>query len=78
MLAPQYSLRRLLAVVTASAVVCLVVGAANWGQMWALAVAFALVGAVILMLVHGVLFVLVRGLGRIFDRRRQRIARAAK
>ncbi len=71
MLAPQYSLRRLLAAVTLSAFVCLIVAAASWGKMWAVAVALALLGLLILLLVHGVLFVLVRVVGLLLDRRRQ-------
>jgi hypothetical protein len=71
MLAPQYSLRRLLAVVTLSGFVCLIVGAAFWGKMWGVAAVLALVGFVVLMMVHGALFVLVRVLGLVLDRQRQ-------
>ena len=77
MLAPQYSLRKLLAAVAVSGVVCLIVAAANWGKLWAVAVALALFGLVILMLVHAVVFVLVWTLGTVIDRRRQAAARRA-
>jgi hypothetical protein len=70
MLAPQFSLRRLLAVVTLCGFVCLIVAAAVQGQMWAEAVVIALVGLVATIVVHGVLFVVTRGIGLAFDRRK--------
>ena len=63
MLAPQFSLRRLLAWVTASAFVCLIGAAAARGQLWAAGVLIALGGAVAVMLVHGATFGVVKLLG---------------
>ena len=71
MLAPQYTLRRLLALVTLSAFVCLVVAAAIQGHLWAAAVALALAGLAVMMLVYGVLFILVCGIGVLLDRRKR-------
>jgi hypothetical protein len=71
MLAPQYTLRRLLAIVTLSAFVCLVVAAAIQGHLWAAAVALALAGLAVMMMVYGLLFILVRGIGALLDRRKQ-------
>jgi hypothetical protein len=71
MLAPQFSLRRLLALVTFSGFVCLVVAAAVKGHMWAVAVVIALSGLVVTIFVHGLLFVLTRGIGAALDRRKR-------
>jgi hypothetical protein len=70
MLAPQFSLRRLLALVTLSGFVCLIVAAALRGQMWAVAVVIALLGLAVTIFVHGVLFVVTRGIGAALDRRK--------
>ena len=72
MLAPQFSLRRLLAWVTASAFVCLIVAAAVRGRMWAAGVVVALVGLVIIMMVHALTFEMITLLGRIRDGARRR------
>jgi hypothetical protein len=72
MLAPQFSLRRLLAWVTASAFVCLIVAAAARGRMWAAGVIVALAGLVVIMVVHALLFELIMLLGRIRDGARKR------
>ncbi len=69
MLAPQYSLRRLLALVAMSAVACLMVAAATRGQVWATAVVIALLGFVVTMIVQGLLFILARGFGMLLARR---------
>jgi hypothetical protein len=77
MLAPQYSLRRLLALVTLSALACLVFAAAIWGHLWAAAAAIAMLGLVVTIAVHGLSFLLIRAIGFVIDRRKQsRIAAA--
>jgi hypothetical protein len=70
MLAPQFSLRRMLAWVSVSALVCLIGAAAARGQLWAVGVLIALAGFVLVLVVHGATFTLLRliSLGR--DRRR--------
>jgi hypothetical protein len=72
MLAPQYSLRRLLALVALSAVACLIVAAATRGHVWAAAVVIALFGLVVTMLVQGLLFIVARGVGMLLQRRAAR------
>jgi len=59
MLIPQFSLRWLLAVMTASAVVFTVFGLAMNGQLWAVGVSVGIVALVVLLLVHFLLFMLV-------------------
>jgi hypothetical protein len=68
MSAPQYSLRRLLALVALCAVACLIVAAATRGHVWAMAVVIALLGFVVTMLVQALLFVLAGGLGVLLTR----------
>ena len=68
MLAPQFSLRRLLAWVTASAFVCLIVAAAARGQLWAAGVLIALLGLAVMIAVHGVTFGLLCIVGAVRDR----------
>ena len=75
MLAPQYSLRRLLALVTVCAFGCLIFAAAISGQLWAVAVSLAMGGVVVLLLVYGLTFAVVRGIGIALDRRRGRLER---
>lgn len=70
MLAPQFTLKRLLAGVTVSAVICLVVAAAARGQMWAAALLLALSGVFVVLVVHGFLFLLIQAIARAFRRRR--------
>ena len=70
MLAPQYSLRRLLALVTASGFGCLVLALAVRGQMWAVAIAIGMLGLVVTILVCGLLFAVTRLLGLAFGRRK--------
>ena len=77
MLAPQFSLRRLLAWVTASAFVCLIVAAAARGRMWAAGVVVALAGLIVVMVVHALTFELIMLLGRIRDGGRKRRQRAS-
>ncbi len=68
MLAPQFSLRRLLAWVTVSAFLCLIVAAAARGQLWAAGVLVGLAGLVVVLAVHGLLFVGIRLVGKVRDR----------
>jgi hypothetical protein len=74
MLAPQFSLRRLLAWVTASAFVCLIVAAAARGRMWAAGIVVALLGAVIILLVQALVFAMVMLLARLRSKAKQRPA----
>ena len=76
MLAPQFTLRRLLALVTASGFVCLILAAAVRGQLWAVAVVIALVALVVTILVHAALFVATRAVALALDygKRRKPIA----
>jgi hypothetical protein len=60
MLAPQYSLRRLLAWVTLSAFVCLIVAAAARGQLWAAGLLVALAGFALTLAIHGATFAIIR------------------
>ena len=78
MLAPQFSLKRLLAWVTLSAFVCLIVAAAANGQMVAAAVLVALAGLVIMLAVHGLLYGLVKFLSLLRDGRRRRVTNKAR
>jgi hypothetical protein len=66
MLAPQFSLRKLIGFVSASGVGCLVVAAAVRGQLWAVAVFLAIAGLGALLVVHAILFILVTQLGRLY------------
>jgi hypothetical protein len=77
MLAPQYSLRRLLALVTLSALACLVLAAAIWGHLWAVAAAITMLGLVVTIAVHGLSFLLIRAIGLVIDRRKQSRVTAA-
>lgn len=70
MLAPQYSLRRLLAWVTVSAFVCLIAAAAARGQIWAVAFLVALFGFVVLLVVHSMAYLLLGLVSLVRDRRR--------
>lgn len=77
MLAPQYSLRRLLVLVAFSGLACLVFAAAIWGHLWAVAAAITMLGLVVTIAVHGLSFLLIRAIGLVIDRRKQsRIATA--
>jgi hypothetical protein len=72
MLAPQFTLRRLLALVTLSGFVCLMVAAAMSGRMWAISVVIALLGLVVTILVHSLLFVATWGIAAAMDRGKRR------
>ncbi|MEX2113827.1 MAG: hypothetical protein WD845_11615 [Pirellulales bacterium] len=69
MLAPQFSLRRLLAWVSFSALVCLIGAAAARGQLWAVAALVGLFGLSVVLMVHGLTYGLLRLLGTLRDRR---------
>ncbi len=69
MLAPQFSLRRLLIWVSFSALVCLIVAAAARGQLWAVSALIGLLGLAIVLVLHGLSFALLKMLGAARDRR---------
>jgi hypothetical protein len=71
MLAPQYSLRRLIGWVTLSGCVCLIVAAAARGQMWAAAVSIGLFELIVMFALYGLAFVVIRGLSVLRQRRKQ-------
>jgi hypothetical protein len=68
MLAPQFSLRRLLLWVTFSAFLCLIAAAAARGQAWAVGVLVAVVGLVILLVVCAALYGVVKLMSGLLDR----------
>ena len=61
MLIPQYSIRWLLTLTTACAAVFSIFGLAVRGSHWAQGVAIAIVSAVVVLLVHAIVFVLLWG-----------------
>jgi hypothetical protein len=61
MLAPQFSLRRLIAWVTLSGCVCLIVAAAARGQFWAAAVSIGLLELTVTFILYGLVFIVIRG-----------------
>lgn len=69
MLAPQYSLRRLLELVTLSGFFCLIAAAGMRGHLLAAGFAVALFGLVVVMFVCGMLFAILSCLGWAIDRR---------
>ncbi len=69
MLTPQFSLRRLLLIVTVCAVLCLVPVVASRGYIWAVGLVLALAGAIVLAAIQIVLFAVVRGVG-VFEKNR--------
>ncbi len=69
MLAPQFSLRRLLIWVSFSALVCLIAAAAARGQLWAVSVLVGILGLFVILVVHGLSFGLLKLLGATRDRR---------
>jgi hypothetical protein len=78
MLAPQFSLRRLLGWVTLSGFVSLIVASAARGKVGAMAILLALAGFVAMLVIYAVAYAAVKlaggGLERISQRRRQTIA----
>jgi membrane protein implicated in regulation of membrane protease activity len=78
MLTPQFSLRRLLLIVTVSAVLCLIPAVATRGYLWALGVALALVGAFVLAGFQVLLFAVSRVVGVYVERRQAQAAQMEK
>jgi hypothetical protein len=70
MLAPQFTLRRLLGVVSICALACCALGFAARGQLWAVAVAMALFGFVVMMGCYVLVYTVVRLMGMVVERRR--------
>lgn len=68
MLAPQYSLRRLLAIVTLSGFFCLIAAAGMRGYLLAAGFAVAMFGLAVAMFVYGMLFALLSFFGWAMDR----------
>lgn len=77
MLAPQFSLRRLLAWVTLSAFVCLIGAAAARGQLWAAGISIGLAGLAVTLAVQGVAYGLIRLISLARDRRSRKAPSAA-
>jgi hypothetical protein len=71
MLAPQFSLRRLLFWVSISALLCLVVAAAARGQLWAVASMIALFGLCVVLALHGLTYGMLKFIGAARDRRQR-------
>jgi hypothetical protein len=71
MLMPSYSLRRLLAFVTLSGVLCLVPAMAARGYLWAIVASVALVAAAVLAAIQALLFLLTRAAGSALGGREQ-------
>lgn len=72
MLAPQFSLRRLLALVTVSGVGCFAAAFAPRGHVWALAVLVAFAGLALLLLICGLTYLLILAIGDLLERRQRR------
>ena len=62
MLAPQFTLRRLLIWVAVAAVVCLIAGAGARGGLWAVAILVALAGLALALAVYAALYGAIRSL----------------
>jgi hypothetical protein len=60
MLAPQYTLRKLLAVVTIAGFAYLIVAAATRGRLWAVAILIAMLGLSLTILLQAVMFGIAR------------------
>ncbi len=61
MATPQFSLRRLLLLVTIAGILCIVPAVAAQGLLWSIAPAMMLAGAVVLALVGAVMFAVIGG-----------------
>lgn len=70
MLLPPFSLRRLFLFVTLSGLVCLVPAMAARGYLWAVAAAVALFGAIVLLAINALLFLVTRAVTGLFKRPR--------
>lgn len=71
MLAPQFTLRRLLGVVSVCAVACCALGFAARGHLWAVAIGMALLGLVVMMGCYVLVYMAMRLLGAAVGRRRR-------
>ncbi len=71
MLAPQFSLRWLIAAVTMSGLVCVVVAAAARGHLWAFAVTVGLVQLAAILVLHAAAYAILRPLGVLLARRKR-------
>jgi hypothetical protein len=69
MLLPRFTIRTLLAILTASAVVFVMVGTAFRGQYWAWGVTIAIISCIITALSHVTWFGIVSYFVRVFERR---------
>ena len=78
MLTPQFTLRRLLLIVTVCAVLSLVPTVAARGYLWAVALAMALLGAAVLAAVSAAGFVITRGLAVLVERNQAQAKRAER
>jgi len=78
MLTPQFSLRRLLLIVTVSAVLCLIPAAAARGYLWGVGLALALVAAFVLAGLQVLLFAVSRLVGIVIERQEARAAQVEK
>lgn len=67
---PQFSLRRLLVLVTVCAVLCLIPILTGNAKLWAAGVVVAVVAAALLLAVNAALYAVVQILGRTLARRR--------
>ena len=72
MLTPQFSLRRLLLIVTVSAVLCLIPAVATRGYLWGVGLALALAGAFVLAGFQILLFAVSRVVGIYVEKQRAR------
>ncbi len=78
MLTPQFSLRRLLLIVTVSAVLCLIPALATRGYLWGVGLALALAGALVLAGLQILLFALSRVVAVYVEKQQARAARVQK
>jgi hypothetical protein len=68
MLTPQFTLRRLLLIVTVFAVLSLVPTVAARGYLWAVCLAMAILGAFVLAAISAVGFLITRALAAVVER----------
>jgi hypothetical protein len=78
MITPQYSVRGLLILVTASAALCLVLALAARGHVGAVAACVAIAGGVVMALVYGLSLAVTLALCQVVGRRNDRTGEAAK
>lgn len=78
MLTPQFSLRRLLLIVTVSAVLCLIPAVATRGYLWGVGLALALGGEFVLAGIQVLLFAMSRVVGVYVEKQQARAAEVQK